>query len=362
MANTKAAKRNIRRYERQLTRGRMRDFRTTGSINDAIFGSLSGFLGRRAGRLSRSDARTLARMVELQGGLRRAGRGVQRRQSDTVDRYGDALADSSRLAFEGAAQSNREATRVLGAHKTASEMQAATGRGLLGIAQAGAEQARAGADYATSQVLQARTKADVTQIAQMRHEVALTELQGQMQEEAANADFERQKKLLEFQANLAAGKLGDDWGGAESAASTLSSASVVIRRVLRENPDAEAEQAIQALTADGLLDPEDAANPAVRRLFFNIKNRNLYVSTEEGATRQGEATAVLDAMMSTWPFADTPAKKAALMKYILQHLQTGYAQARLGGGSGQEAGLTSQSGGAGGVPIAVTAPGLGLGI
>jgi hypothetical protein len=317
------ARRDINKSERELREDRMADYRFADSREDAIFNALTRSLRRTGQRVSRQNERMLERMAALVARQRAGRRVIGRAQGAAVDSYGGAMAGEAADAFSVARTSARTGVQVAQAHERAGEQGARNADRIVRVAQAGAREARAGADYALAQALDQRGTEDAALIAQQRHDLNMARIQQQFAmaqaERQHQLDFEFWKKQQNFLQN---GGFGQDGQSSSLVGEDLASLMPNIRDLLEANPDASATDILQQLGEN--VTPEQV--PYVMRLIQTVKNRGLFGGPSPSGTYEEGVQAIVDSMLASNPEWDKPKLRRALEKAILAQLRMVYNQ------------------------------------
>lgn len=317
----RAARRDIRRSERALRDDRMADYRVARSQEDAIFSALSRSLRQTGRRVSRQNERVLDRMAALVARQRAGRRTVARAERGATERYGGALAGEAADAFRPARTSAATGTQAARAAQRSGERSAGAADRIVDIAQAGAKEARASADYAVAQALSQRGQADAALIAQQRHEVNMARIQQQFAmaqlEQQKQLDFEYWKKQQNFLQN---GGFGKDGQSSSLVGEDLASLMPTIRQAFDDNPEATATEVLQGLGDN--VSPEQV--PYVLRLIQTVKNRGLFGGPSPSGTYDEGVKAVVDSMVALNPEWDKPKLRRALEKAVEAQLRMTY--------------------------------------
>lgn len=290
MAGFKAERRSIRQSENALERDRMSDFRFAGSQLDAIYGALAKTRRKVGKRITVQNERILARMAGIVAKQRQGSRRAIGAEAESVRRYGGAIAGAVGEQFKPGSTVAKSGVKDALAGQAVGLHEAKTDQTILGIAEAGAAEARAGADYALSQALAERTNQDVALIAQQKHDLAMAKLQQrfaiEMAEKQADLELRNAKKL----ADAARLQEGTGAAGATLVAEDLAALYPEVRSALYENP----EMSVADIMAT--LDVPAGGELYVAQLIRVVKNRGL----QSGDT--GSYAASVDAILDTMLF------------------------------------------------------------
>lgn len=242
----------VKGTSRALRQRRQRGHKVTNDINAAVYGNLSGTIGAAKKGMTRNTARVTSRIAELQSRASNVGvrhlRATRRAEATAVDRFGGALmAGSTKQYRKGVKAAGKAGAIAVGGALKGAKVVGKSGSTALDIAQAGATEAQAGAEYYTGAALKERTSADIQFIAGLRHDIAMTKMQAQIAEQQAQAEFERQKKLARFEANLLEQETG---------AETMSAVKPFVNLLTEITP-----QVIAMQEKNKKLDEEDRLTP-----------------------------------------------------------------------------------------------------
>lgn len=251
----------IDQRDRALARGRKADFRLTRRINDALYGNLSAFISGRAGSLNAENRRIIGRMGALVEGMKLAGRKTAAAQQGATDAYGGMLSNAASFAFAPARSEAREGVAMAQAGKRLGGDYAATGADIMSMAGQGAEQARAGADYATAQALSARTQRDAADIANEKLQIKMMEMQQAFELQKMEKQFGYEQKLRDLEEQ----KLDQQAG--PIAATSMKGAMVAgtqamfkVRDYIQAHPDMSPEDLLKGMQDEGVIaDPAGTA-------------------------------------------------------------------------------------------------------
>jgi hypothetical protein len=240
----KNAEAQVARTAALLSRQTRKDYRYTGSLEDAIFGN-AGNSTRSAGQsLTASSARILSAMKGLLAAQGADAKGILGMANDRS--LGGGLAGVMGQSFNPAAATVAGGLGVGLAQVKAGQDYGDTATGLVKLAQAGVEQARAGAKYQTAQVLAGRQKQDVATIAAQEHDIIMAQLQEQLQEKAQQAQYDLSvRAATKAQADLQAKQ------GPQAVATVRSMANAVIeaQKFLTGNQAATNQEVLDAVNA-----------------------------------------------------------------------------------------------------------------
>lgn len=311
MAGFKAERRSIRQSANALERDRMSDFRFAGSQLDAIYGALAKTRRKVGKRITSQNARILDRMAGIVARQRQGSRRVTGAQAESVSRYGGAIAGAVGEQFKPATTMARTGKADALAGQAVGLKEAKTDQTILGIAEAGAAEARAGADYALAQALAERTNQDVTLIAQQKHDLAMAKIQQRFQlaamEKQADLDYANWKKQQEFLQGGAAGVLGQQ---ASTTGETLAALMPEVRAALADSPEASVQDILGQLDTTALSQEEQLY---LAKLIQNVKTRGLFGEGAGTGSYDAGIDAIVDAMVALNPEL---AKKDKLMKAL----------------------------------------------
>lgn len=253
-----------------LTADRTADFRWASQGQDAIFANLQALINGRKKVLTQTNNRILGAMQSLVAQQQAMGQAVAQDQQATTDTYGGTTADYAAQQYAPAQASVQEGNADAAALSRQGANMAQTGAGLIKIAQAGAQEAQAGASYALSQAMDARTKADVQAIAQERQQVLQMKLQAELQAQLADRQaqssfntWKKQQVYLQQQATKS-GLPGDPASLVQQSAQ----ATVFLNQFLASNPGASASEAMSALSNAGFINGMSAQEQQAQQSVF----------------------------------------------------------------------------------------------
>jgi hypothetical protein len=215
---------------------RMAGFRATNDIQDAIFGNLNTTM-RGVGRtLTSSNAKQLRRIQQM---AKKSAAGNERvignARGTAANLYGIAGVAGAKPALDAAAAAARGSEKAMQGQVKGAKTQARTAQTVLGIMQAGVQEARAGAKAQTADALAYRAKEDATLIAGQQLELQKMRLQAQL-------DLDTYKKKLAMDEKAAA--------GGSTGITTVATFGVQAFPALREAFNADPEATPQSVASD----------------------------------------------------------------------------------------------------------------
>lgn len=225
------AKQSIRAFSRANIADIRGDVAATQSQLEAIFSNL-GTAGRGTGAaLTGTQARELAAIQRLVGRGRRAGAKVGAAEARIANLYGTALGPAARTAL-GPARATAAATRIgTQAAGGAGRILAEGGQLALATQRAAGREAASAAEYATAVALKSRFQENAAQVAEMQFQLTQMRLQARLAEQAADADFERQKELILFEQEQADKEARESFSQVYAAAPQIAGALATMEQV-----------------------------------------------------------------------------------------------------------------------------------
>lgn len=196
----KKAARSITAVGKAARADTMGDFTATAGVLDSIYGNLTTAGAGAGAALTAAQDRQLAAIQRITSKGSARSKAIQKgAQAGIVKRYGSAMGPSGATTL-GVARATGSATRVEAkAAQRGAQTLAEGGQEALQVAQTGADQARAAADYALAVSLKSRFKDDATQVAEMRQELAMTKLNAQLALKAARVQASLDWKYKEME-------------------------------------------------------------------------------------------------------------------------------------------------------------------
>ena len=282
MAAGKKAKRHIRQFEKASAKDLRKDKKETARVIDAAFESVSTAHKGGKKRLNRYNRGRIEKVLAMQDRMGKAGRRDVERVASRVDRFGDMggmLSQSYRKSTKNAQAGAKTGRATVEAGRKLVESVDETSRTALGIAEAGAREAEAGAEAALHDSVGVRAQADAARAAEMRFQLAQTRLQHQLAIKQMEKQAEIDRKNLEIQQKAAQSTLGGSFAGIKAAASQLSTIGNDILRMVKAGEDDTA--ILQAISTNyQITAPQDLA--AVNRLIQLLgKDRSGVTGREE---------------------------------------------------------------------------------
>lgn len=280
------ARAGVRATRKILSESRTQGFKQTNSVIDAIYGNLSTTergLGRQLGA---AQARQLSAIQRLQQNATAKNTKLSRgARLDVSKMYGTAIGAGT--DFSGV-KAQRKAGAISGAGAERAGARLAQGNSAaVDIAQAGAAEAKAGAQYETSQALAYRAKNDAQLVASQALELQKMRLQNQL-------DLQNYKEKARFSKKLEEDTGDQSIQGMTQTGSQLAQASAKMRQYLVDHPEATAQDLVTNTQADfpiAASDPNFAA--AMAMIATNVRGSvNSEGQTVDGYTQQDEANDV----------------------------------------------------------------------
>jgi hypothetical protein len=228
--------------------------------------------------MTKGNARTLERILDRTARSRAANRRTVHATAKTLSAYEDSRGMMSqelgRLASDVAAQA-RGANKVAAAGAKVGVTVDKTAKGMMGIIEAGADEAQANANVLASEALSRRTSDDVALIAQQNHDIAMAKLQAQIQAKQADQELQNAIKLERARADIATSDLDPTNKRMVGRAVTeLANAGQTIRE-MRANGATAGEISATLLGAGGLYEDATASEKsAIMRMIQSLTTRD----------------------------------------------------------------------------------------
>ena len=285
-ANQKARAR-IRATRQDLAQARTGGFKTTGSALDAIYANLATTQGGIGKTQTVASQRALAAVARIAGRTNRASARQATKGQGAFGAVAGAAADRQNRSVEANVKAGRTA---LGADLGATKTQAKGAADVLGILQAGATAAQAGAKGQLADALAYRARQDASVVADMQK--ARLDAQLQFQTWKRQQDYLKRQETKDKTGSL---------GGVSAVADTAGDAAVWFREYMQQNPGATAQAALNAYQAANYVD----ANAAP---MLGLIANKVYQSvdpatglTRDGYTRVDETRDIMQAVATLYP-------------------------------------------------------------
>lgn len=295
---TQKSRATIAATRAMLSKTRRQGFRLTSDIVAGIYGNLGTTEAGLSANLTGQNARSMAAIAKLQAkqvaGSRRAVGGTA---ATIASRYGSAMVGAAAPTLDqarGHASGGRATLAGIGgAGRTTAENAAAA----MGIEQAGARTAEAGAVAQTADALLYRAKNDASLIAQQQ--LAIQQMRAQ-----AALQYKYQVKYQEYLKKQEDKDPAGNLTGMTTAASTVADAAAGLHEVFNEmTPEGEykfdspAAVAMQYFAEQGIL-PDSNEGKAILVLARNLWNAG--AGAHSGAITAGSKPYVLSAISTTF--------------------------------------------------------------
>jgi hypothetical protein len=309
-ADTKA-KAKIIATRQMLAATREKGFRTTGSALDAIYGNLATTSKGIAASQTVANARTAAALERISGRTDRRVSGIARRagaqERNLFGAVAGAAADRQTGVLEAAVSASKA---TLKGERQAGAVGIRGAADVVGIIQAGAKEARAGAAGQLADALQYRAKQDASIVAEM-----------QKARLDANLQFQTWKRQQQYLAKQEAADKTGSLGGVVTVTQTATEAATWMRKQMAANPGWNAMQLAEAYSASFPSDPNAAPMLTLlaQRVWHSVSNGQ----TIDGYTREDEAHDIQQAVHTLYP--NFGKHRDDINRTITQGLRAGYA-------------------------------------
>lgn len=317
MANVKKMQQQLKETKKALAAERQADFKWAQGSTDAIYAALGKSLRRRGQRVTTMNQRMLERMGKV---VARSNAFNAKTQAAVSKAAPGALAGEAAAAMKPAttaaqAAVQRAENQIRHANAQAFNTQQATVR-----QQAIADQAQAGAEFATAEALATRTQEDVALVAQMRHDIAMAKLQHKFDMEM----YEKQKQEAEK---------ADPQSGAAAVetATLLANAVPIIRQVQAENNGKATVQAVMAALQEAGLVSGGDANEALFVAKLVARVNSMPAQPQGTGGYEAMADAILSVILANTPVKLSDKLRKKLRDMILPALRMAWNNQTSGG-------------------------------